>query len=79
MNNIIIGINLLMPLSVLLLHLASRRRLAQELQKLTKYKEETDHKLEILIKVSHRHEQYIDSLKQKADELLTRNRRNGVR
>jgi hypothetical protein len=51
------------------------KKIIKKLEEFKKHKEETDRKLEILIKVSHMHDQFIEAVKKRAEEAQVRNRK----
>lgn len=60
-------------------HLFLMRRVNNKLKHIEVFRKETDHKLDVLIKIAHTHEQFIDSVKKKSEEILIRNRQRGAR
>ena len=68
-------INGVILLSMGILYIYNQKQLASKLAQLKTYKEETDHKLDILIRVSHKHEQFIDTVKQLSEENQIRTRK----
>lgn len=65
--------------SMSILHILLIRKILNKVKEFEKYKEETDRKLEVLVKVSHLHDQFIEGIKKRSEELIIKNRRGGVR
>ena len=58
-----------------ILYVFNQKQLASKLTQLKAYKEETDHKLDILIRVSHKHEQFIDAVRLASEDKQIRTRK----
>jgi hypothetical protein len=77
--NYLIIINCVILAIIIITYILLIRKITKRLLQFKIYQDETNHKLDILIRVSHKHEQFIDTVKRRSEELNIRNRKGGAR